>query len=136
MLQPVQKDHELLCPGCGAVLKTIEELPESRKIDMGSSSLSITQLGSTLENLKFHSRRDYYDQTFDKALNRLGKICQEFHLPLWIADDTMNRIKKKEKGLFSFREQIKQLLWVLDYNEIYSAKIKLIKVKYENVSGI
>lgn len=134
MLQPVQKDHELVCPGCGCVLDTISDT-QSKQSPLTTANQFL--LGSAVQsNIKWHFDRDKYQRTYERALYRLTGICQEFNLPERVAIEAMNRIRKKEKGLFSFREQVKQLLHVLNIAEIYGAKIKQIKEKYETVSGI
>ena len=139
MSKPIQKDHELICPGCGVVLDTIFEQPIQKTTNIGASSLSVSLLGNTLEgNIKFHTKRDYYQQTYEKALFRLASICNTFGIPEVFALETMKRIKLKEKGLFSFKEQVRQLLKILekDDNYLFWKKALLIKKEYENVTGI
>ena len=138
--QPIQKDNELICPcGCGVVMKSLEETPILKTNNIGTSSLSIHLLGSALENnVKFHSQRDKYDKTYEIALTRLATICQKYGLPEELSVVTMKRIKHKEKGLFSFREQIRQLLKILEKDDyyLYRNKAQMIKKDYENFSGI
>ena len=140
MFQPIIKDNEIICPcGCGVVLDNFFEQPVQQAKNIGVSSLSVSLLGTTMENnIKFHSRRDYYQQTYEKALFRLASICKKFSIPEDFALATMKRISSKEKGLFSFKEQIRQLLKILekDDNYLYWKMAALIKKEYENATGI
>lgn len=141
MLNPIYADHEIICPcGCGVVLQNIEEPVNN---DSGKQTippaLNVFLLGTAITtNRNFYFNRDKKQIYHEKALRRLRDITKEYSLPDRIAIEAMNVVTKRKRGLYSFHEQIKQLLIILskDENYMYFPKKNAIKVKYENVTGI
>lgn len=139
MLNPVQKEHELCCPGCGAVLRNINEPQFHEEKPTIPPSLNVFLLGSAVENnVKFHFNRDREQINYEKALKRLLDITKEYAINERIAFETMKLVKRNKRGLYSFQIQIKLLLSILakDENYIYFPKMRAIKQRFENVSGI
>jgi len=140
MLQPIQKEHELVCPGCGCVLKNIEEstYDEQQKSTI-PPSLNVFLLGSALEkNVKYHFQRSREQIYEERVLRGLLDVTKEFALPDRFAYATFNQLKRKRFGFRSKREPLKQLLLILskDENYIYFPKMRAIKVRYESLPGI
>ena len=140
MLNPIQREHELVCPGCGAVIDNIHETPTHVEMKaMIPPNLNIFLLGSAIENnIKFKFNKDSQQLQYEKSLKRMMDITKEYVLPDRIAYATMSEVKKNKRGLYSFQMQIKLLLSILakDENYIYFPKMRAIKARYENVSGI
>jgi len=138
MLQPVLKEHELICPGCGCVLKNVEEPTyEGQQKSTIPSSLNVFLLGSALEkNVKYHFQRSREQIYEERVLRGLLDVTKEFALPDRFAYATFNQLKRKKSGFRSKHEPIKELLLILskDENYIYFPKMRAIKSKYENIS--
>ena len=136
MLQPIQKDHELVCPGCGCVLQnTIESnnIPENEIIP--TMSLNIHLLGSALEkNVKYAYPRTSQQSREEQVLRQLEHITKKYDLPSRFALETFNQLKRKNRGFWSETEPIKQLIKILskDENYFHIKKLQKIKARYEN----
>lgn len=132
-LQPIQKDHELCCPSCGCVLDTILE-PHSELPNTKYSSLNMALLGSALDkNVKFAYPRTRQQAKEEEVLRKLINITKQYSLPEVLAHDTYKELKRKNRGFWSEKEPIKQLIKILskDDNYIYIHKLRLIKARYE-----
>lgn len=135
MLQPIQKDHELICPGCGCVLQEIQDpnhyLSEKQVIE---PSLDIFLLGTILaKNVKFSQLKTKQQMNEERTLLNLETIVKEFGLPTSFIYDTFNQLKRNKRGFSSQKEPIKQLIKILekDDNYIWINKLKAIKSKFE-----
>ena len=139
MLQPIQTEHELVCPGCGCVLKTIEEsIHDPQPKTTIPPSLNLFLLGSQLENnVKYHFQRGREQISQERVLRKLLDITKEFALPDRLAYATFSQLKRNKRGFHSEKEPIRQLLLILskDENYIYFPKMRAIKVKYEKISS-
>jgi len=139
MIHPIQKEHELICPGCGCVLQNINEVSVNDTKQTIPPSLNVYLLGSAITtNRNYFFNKDKPQIYYERALKRLLDITKEYALPDRMAYATMNIVKKNKRGLYSFNHQIKQLLMILakDENYIYFPKMRAIKAKYETVTGI
>lgn len=140
MLEPIQKDHELLCPGCGCVLRNIDE-SHNEKYEKSPipPSVEVYLLGSALEsNVKYSFRRTPQQGYEERVLRQLLNITKNYAIPDSIAYSTFNEMKKKNRGFRSETEPVKQLLRVLskDENYIYIHKMRAIKARYEHNTSI
>ncbi len=136
MLQPIQRDNELVCPGCGAVVGLVSDYQESSQKSLIDQSLNIHLLGSALEKNVRHSLQRTREQLYEeRVLRNLINITKDFVLPEMFAYDTFNAMKKKNRGFYSEIEPIKQLIKILskDDNYMYIHKLRAIKKKYETL---
>lgn len=137
MAHLIQKEHEIICSGCGCVLKEVEDtLPEMIQKSPNPPSVDIFLLGTAIErNIKLDSRRDPKQLFEERTLRKLVDITKEFSLPDSLAYDTLNELKRKRSGFRSEIEPIKQLIKILskDDNYLYYKKMKAIKVRYEEL---
>ena len=121
------------------VLDTVQE-----SLQVGSGfypGLDTLMVGSSLEqtiNWRFQTNQELRHK--QQVLSNLLKITKEYALPDRIAYETMRRLLKKKKGMYSFKWQIRELLDVLMSNDEtklrYVYKYRAIKDKYETVTGI
>lgn len=133
MLQPINKDNELICPNCACVLGLLNEYPESEKSTI-NPSLNMFLLGSAIQNnTKYYFRKTPQMVYEERALRKLVDITKEFALPDRLAYETFNQLKRKKRGFRSETEPIKQLILLLsrDENYIHIHKMRAIKSKYE-----
>ena len=139
MLQPIQKEHELICPGCGAVLKNIEEyIYDEQQKPTVPPSLNVFLLGSALENnVKYHFNRDRDQLHQENVLRKLLDVTKEYALPDRFAYATFNQLKRNKRGFWSEHEPFKQLISILskDENYIYFPKMRAIKIRYGSSKG-
>lgn len=132
---PIQKEHELLCPGCGCVLNEGLEVNDPNEQKTIINSPDIFMLGSALQNnVKFSLQRTPKQIYEEKALKFIFSITKKYSLPDSIAFDTFFQLKRNNRGIRSEKEPIKQLLKILskDDNYRYFKTMKLIKARYEN----
>jgi len=134
MLQPIQKEHELICPcGCGCVLSNVEESIHEEEKSTIPPSLNVYLLGSALENnVTYHFNRDRNQIHEENVLRKLLDITKEYALPDRLAYATFNQLKRNKKGFYSKKQPVKQLISILskDENYIYFPKMRAIKVRY------
>lgn len=138
MLQPIHKDHEVICPSCGCVLDESVESPITINKDL-SNTFNKYVLGSAIStNKNYLFNKDKEQIFYEKGMTRMLNIIREFSLPEAFAIDVMNKVKKNRRGLYSEREQIKQLIKILshDDNYIFIHKMRAIKAKYEKIINI
>ena len=136
MLQPIQKDHELICPGCGVVLGNIQENYNVINTNQKPINVNTFLLGSALEkNIKMSYQRTRQQFHEEKVLIHLVNITKEFSLPETFAIETFNELKRKNRGFHSKTEPIKQLIKILskDDNYLYFRKLKMLKDRYESI---
>lgn len=136
MLQPIQKDHELICPcGCGVVVGIINEPPQQDITSKTPNSPEVFLLGTVLQNnlnRAFNTPQKHYEE---QLLKKLILLIKEVGLPDRFAIETFNELKRRKRGFRSETEPIKQLIKILskDDNYLYVNKLKLIKSKYETI---
>lgn len=130
----IQKEHDLVCSGCGCVLGTVDEDLSQRPEEMNVKSIDVQLLGSALsKNWKYSiqsTRQQLYE---DNVLRNLQSVCKKYALPERLANEAFNILKKKNRGFRSEKEPIKQLLKILgkDENYLYIHKYRAIKARYE-----
>ena len=135
MLNPIYKDHEIICPcGCGCVLSEVAEQPTNTNHEL-SNTFNKYVLGSAIVNNKNYHWKDKEQVFYEKGMTRMLDLVREFSLPEAFAIDVMNKIRKNRRGLYSEREQFKQLIKILskDDNYLYIHKMRAIKAKYEKI---
>jgi|SRR6185312_6989091 len=130
----IQKEHELVCSGCGCVLGTVNEDIQERSEEINVKSINVQLLGSALnKNWKYSiqsTRQQLYE---DNVLKSLQGVCNKYAIPERFAQETFNILKKKNRGFRSEKEPIKQLLKILakDENYLYIHKYRALKARYE-----
>lgn len=138
---PTRKDDEICCRSCGIVLGSATISIEMPNSFVGEEliypGLDRLMVGIALEksiDWKFQDNRQIKD--YQNVLARFVDLCNKEGLPKRIAYETMTRLLKKRRGMYSYRLQIRELIDVLkqDYRFLY--KVKSIQQKYEMVSGI
>jgi len=140
--EPVQIEHEVCCISCGVVLGNIShELPISADLIVGGEygypGLSKLMVGNVLEksvNWKTQDMRQYRD--YQNLLNNLKTLCGKEHLPEYVAYETLKRLLKKKRGLYSYRLQIREMLDVLNDDNRLVFKVRTIKEKYGTPVGL
>lgn len=136
MLVPIEKDHELICPGCGCVLKNIEEPAYEEEKSPVPPSLNIYLLGTAVDkNVKHRFQRSREQLYEERVLRQLLDITKEYALPDRFAYAAFHDLKRKRSGFRSEKEPIKQLISILskDDNYIYFPKMRAIKAKFTSV---
>jgi len=137
MSLPIQKEHELICPcGCGCVVLVLEEHPNIEVPKNPVISFNSFVLGSALvNNVKYAKPRTERQTNEENVLRRLISITTEFNIPESIAFETLNQLKRKNRGFKSQKEPIKELIRILskDDNYLHINKLRKIKVKYAEV---
>lgn len=137
---PIRKDHEICCNACGIVLEQVHDasIPHTNiQSELIYPGLNTMMLGLSLE------RTGYLSSGFNKnlvnyqrVLSRFLDITKEYALGDRIAYETMRRLLKKKRGLYSYRLQIKELIDVLNSDYRYTYKARAIREKYAQVTGI
>jgi len=137
MSLPIQKEHELICPcGCGCVVLVLEEHPNLEVSKNPVISFNSFLLGSALvNNVKYAKPRTERQTNEENVLRRLISITTEFNIPERIAFETLNQLKRKNRGFKSQKEPIKELIKILskDDNYLHINKLRKIKVKYAEI---
>jgi len=138
MASVIQKEHELICGGCGCVLNGLpyqENYVESTsKINV---SVSMALLGSALDkNIKNHQVRNSSQYYEEQSLRYIENMIKVYNLPEILAFDVF-RIIKKKNHFRSRKEPMKELIRILEKDDYYLLrnKLKLIKADYENYSS-
>lgn len=137
MLQPIQKDHETICPGCGCVLQNIEpviENPHQSKEAIVSTDIYL--LGSAIENNVRSSIRKSPGQCFDEqALKKIETLVSQYNLPTRFILETFKSLKRTRWGIRSETEYIKHLIKILskDENYVHIKTLQKIKARYEEL---
>lgn len=139
---PIRKDDDVCCGSCGMVLGSSYEYPRelpNQNVggEYGYPGLSKLMIGNVLEksmNWKTQDMRQYRD--YQNLLNNLKTLCSKEHLPEYVAFETMKRLLKKKRGLYSYRLQIRELLDVLNDDNRLVFKVRVIKEKYGIVLGV
>lgn len=133
---PIRKDNDVCCGSCGMVLGSIYDdsqisIDQTIGGEYGYPGLSKLMIGNVLEksmNWKSQDMRQYRD--YQNLLNNLKDLCKKESLPEYVAFETMKRLLKKKRGLYSYRLQIRELLDVLNDDNRLVFKLKSIKEKY------
>jgi len=137
MSLPIQKEHELICPcGCGCVVLVLEEHPNIEVPKNPVISFNSFLLGSALvNNVKYAKPRTERQTNEENVLRRLISITTEFNIPESIAFETLNQLKRKNRGFKSQKEPIKELIRILskDDNYLHINKLRKIKEKYAEI---
>jgi len=137
MSLPIQKEHELICPcGCGCVVLVLEEHPNLEVSKNPVISFNSFLLGSALvNNVKYAKPRTERQTNEENVLRRLISITTEFNIPERIAFETLNQLKRKNRGFKSQKEPIKELIKILskDDNYLQINKLRKLKVKYADI---
>lgn len=137
MSLPIQKEHELICPcGCGCVVLVLDESPNLEVIKNPVISFNNFLLGSALvQNVKYAKPRTERQTNEENVLRRLISITTEFNIPERIAFETLNQLKRKNRGFKSQKEPIKELIKILskDDNYLHINKLRKIKEKYASI---
>ena len=137
MSLPIQREHELICPcGCGCVLLTLDELPIQEVSKNPVISFNSFVLGSALsQNVKYAKPRTERQTNEENVLRRLIAITTEFNIPERIAFETLNQLKRKNRGFKSQKEPIKELIRILskDDNYLHINKLRKLKEKYAEI---
>jgi len=131
----IQKDHELVCSGCGCVLGEVEEQPQFERSTI-PMSLNILLLGGALShNVKSGYARSSRQADEERILRKLYSIVKHYSLPERFATETFSELKRKNRGFRSETEYLKQLIKILskDDNYPYQNKMRLIKQRYESI---
>ena len=137
MSLPIQKEHELICPcGCDCVVLVLEEHPNLEVSKNPIISFNSFLLGSALvNNVKYAKPRTERQTNEENVLRRLISITTEFNIPERIAFETLNQLKRKNRGFKSQKEPIKELIKILskDDNYLQINKLRKLKVKYAEI---
>lgn len=139
---PIRLDNEICCGSCGIVLDNInDEIQETPDTKLGYEysypGLNTLMVGLALErsmNWKFQKNSKLRD--YQNLLNNLKDLCNKEGLPEYVPYETMKRLLKKKRGLYSYRLQIRELLDVLNDDNRLVFKVRMIKSKYEMASSI
>ena len=134
---PIQREHELICPcGCGCVVLVLEETPIQEVPKNPVISFNSFLLGSALsQNVRYARPRTERQTNEENVLRRLIGITTEFNIPERIAFETLNQLKRKNRGFKSQKEPIKELIKILskDDNYLHINKLRKIKEKYATI---
>lgn len=131
MPTPIQQEHELLCPNCGCVLaeNVYEQNVQTEKPVIPYSTINFHFLGSALDGTKRDPKQVHQERT----ARLLEQVCKKYGLPDKFVLETFNVLKKKNRGFYSQREPIKQLLKILEKDDNYEFiyKYRALKKRYE-----
>jgi len=139
---PIQKDDEVCCRDCGQVLDTIiQQSDESNNSHIGGElsayGLNTMMVGHALErSMNWHHQTNQNLINYQRVLDRFTNICKKHYIPEKVAYETMRRLLKKKRGLYSYRLQIREFLDVLREDFRFTYKAKEIQQIYEMASGI
>ena len=139
---PIRKDHEIACGSCGIVLDVVyEDKIETPDVTIGAEyaypGLSTLMLGLGLErSMNWKLQKNTRIRDYQNLLNNFKKLCNTENLPEYVAYETMKRLLKKKRGLYSYRLQIKELIDVLQDDNRLVFKVRTIKLKYENATPV
>lgn len=139
---PIRRDNEIGCSSCGIVLDSIpDEVRESPDTQIGGEyaypGLNTLMVGLALErSMNWHYQKNTKLRDYQNLLNNLKTLCNKEHLPEYVAFETMKRLLKKKRGLYSYRLQIRELLDVLHDDNRLVFKVLVIKEKYGNPLGL
>lgn len=64
--------------------------------------------------IRGHENKDKKLITKHRVLSNLLDLAERQHLPKYYAFETMRRLLKRKKWLYSYKHQIIELIWVLD----------------------
>lgn len=132
---PVVKEHEVCCIKCGIVLDTVQESPYGETLAYHGLDLLMIQTSfSQLKYWKSNSNKEIKHK--QDVLGNLLKITKEYGLPNKIAYETMRRLLKKNRGMYSFRLQIRELLEVINTDYRLFMISRKIKQRYEMALNI
>ena len=134
---PIRRDNEIGCSSCGIVLDNIyddEKITADTKVgaEYVYPGLSTLMVGLALErSMNWQYQKNTKLRDYQNLLNNLKNLCSKEHLPEYVAYETMKRLLKKKRGLYSYRLQIRELLDVLQDDNRLVFKVRAIKLKYE-----
>lgn len=139
---PIRKDNEIGCSSCGMVLG---DIPDDVRVtpdtiiggEYAYPGLNTLMVGLALErSMNWHFQKNSKLRDYQNLLNNFKDLCKKENLPEYVAFETMKRLLKKKRGLYSYRLQIRELLDVLQDDNRLVFKVRLIKSKYEMASSI
>lgn len=138
---PIQSGDEVCCYRCGEVLDRSVEYPDKQQSTIGGEliypGLDVLMVGLSLErSMNWKNQTNEALRDYQNLLNKFLDLCKKESLPDMVAYETVKRLLKKKRGLYSYRLQIKELLDVLRDDNRLVFKVNMIKHKYEMVSGI
>jgi len=135
MLKPIHKEHEICCPSCGCVLGSSADSQENEKPQI-PVSYEMHLLGSAFDKTtKSSSSKERLLRKEEEVLKQLVFITKSYALPEIFAIETFKILKKKNRGFWSEKEPIKQLINILskDDNYPYIHKKRAIQEKYKEI---
>lgn len=138
---PVQNDDEICCSTCGEVLdQTVENIDDHSPSNIGGEysafGLNTMMVGLSLErSMNWHHQKNQNLVNYQRVLDRFIDICHKHYIPDKIAYETMRRLLKKRRGLYSYRLQIREFIDVMKEDYRYFIKVKEIQQAYEMVTG-
>ena len=138
---PIRKDNEIGCSSCGMILDSISDSIEIPLSNIGGElvypGLDRLMLGLSLErSMNWKNQENKQLRDYQNLLNNFKKLCNTENLPEYVAYETMKRLLKKKRGLYSYRLQIKELIDVLQDDNRLVFKVRAIKLKYENATPV
>lgn len=154
--KPVIVDHEIICADCGVVLDTIEEGAEFKRMDRVYGQDSDIHQQKAFENLypglekmllplTIQNKIGFWRDNFDKPImnyyrvyDRLLGLASELKLPIFYAKESMRIILKSNKGLYSYKWQIRAMIQAIENanDKRLDAHLKVLEEKIKHVQGI
>lgn len=138
---PIRKDDEICCRTCGEVLDQVVEVSEEKSAshiggELSAYGLNTMMVGHALErSMNWHHQTNQNLVNYQRVLDRFVDICKKHYIPEKIAYETMRRLLKKKRGLYSYRLQIREFIDVMKEDFRYFYKVKEIQEAYEMVAG-
>lgn len=133
---PIRRDDEICCGSCGIVLGMVSvniELPLSNiGGELVYPGLDKLMVGLSLERSstwKFQTNEQLKD--YQKVLSNFLDLCKKEGIPERIGYETMVRLLKKKRGMYSFRLQMREFLDVMKEDYRLLNKVNILKSKYE-----
>lgn len=153
---PFTDGHEIICKKCAQVIGSVPErsaylLSRDELFNgetpqkMNNGEFFMCGLDKMMLPLTVTNKIDFWQDNFDKplmnyyrVLDRLYLIVERLHLPKYYAVETMRRLLKKDKGLYSLRLQIQELIAVLKNanDKRLDNRIVSLELELSNASGI
>lgn len=138
---PIRKDDEVCCGSCGEVLyfTNIDSYLQNSFIgeELVYPGLDVLMVGLSLErSSNWKLQRNQQLKDYQRVLANFLDLCQKEGVPERIGYETMVRLLKKKRGLYSFRLQMREFLDVMREDYRLLNKVNMIKSKYELASNI
>lgn len=138
---PIRKDDEVCCGSCGIVLGNISisiEMPNSHiGGELVYPGLDKLMVGLSLERSstwRFQTNEQLKD--YQKVLSNLLDLCKKEGIPERVGYETMVRLLKKKRGMYSFRLQMREFMDVMREDYRLLNKVNILKSKYEMAASI